>query len=717
MDKIFKLQEQIVQLKQEFKKNPDENNVGNLFDALFKLLKIQRSNKLYEDAIKTYDEVIDLLIHEECFNSTDGLWRGNILPVHYLGKAFFYYTEIMLDKGDLDAAIDNVVKALDINQKLYDDCSDKVKPILGRYLGNSYFQVARVAERIEKVDVVWEHLALYQDIYESNAERTNAERERVFLAECYENIGNMSKRLKDYSKANGFYHKEIQIYMDLADEFDSPKYPVLVGSGYQSLGILAETQGQLNLAKEYFEKSMLYITEGSKRGIYEENPYFPDECMIFSWDNLGNIEWELGNISASRENYLNEHKLCKEMLDETDSKKATIALISACTGLAMCAELEGEYALAKVYYEERLRLNEECLREANTINNRKQYADCLKKLGDVHVNLGDEAIAYDYYMKAYPLLDDLYRETADSETIDMLAHTYDILGIILREKGELDKATSYYIKSNNLFQELDDREHTTVSKQALATSYDNLAVFIRDQGDLVLAQKYYQKSFDLRQILFEKTKALNDWMDLATSYEHMGDIVWRRQLVEEAKDYYEKCVDIREKVFSQDNSIDTMHALGSGYIGLADLNMSLGNKTLAIEFHKKNMLLCEEIFKLYPTAESRLYLDESYIQVAIDSHNLDDAINAVTYINKAFISCEKLAAELKSDFALRNLACVCLLYGIICIETGEDEKAKELLERGLTEGKKIKKDGLYDSLVNYIRTEAFDIIDPALIES
>ncbi len=486
---ITQLQRQIVDLREKFTENPDHDNVRKLFETLFELLHKQRKCKLYEDAIKTYEEIIDLLIHEDCFNTKGSYWCGHTLPIHYLGEAFYYYTEVLIDQENFEEASENVGKALDIRKQLYDDCSYALKPIYGRLLGNSYRQVARIAESIENMDVMWEYLALYQEMYESNASLTNAERERRFLAECYEEIGKTAERSEEYTKADEYYLKELQEYKDLANDFDLPELSMLVGRSYQNLGISSEIQAQLFLAKDYYEKSITYIEEGIGREEYGETPLFSRESLNFSCEKLANC------------------------------------------------------------------------------------------------------------------------------------------------------------------------------------------------------------------------------------YEQLGDLAWNKNEFEEARGYYEKSVSVRERLLPEDKSNETLQALGRGYIGLADLNWGLGNKALSLEFRKKNISVSEEYFELSPTPEVRLFLDESYIQMAIALSGMDDNKAAAEYIEKAFSSCEKLAADLNSGFAIRNLACACIVYGIICMETGEKDKAKDLMERGLKESKAVKNDSFLDWMVTYVKTEASDIIDTSFIDA
>ncbi len=716
-DEITELQSQIVDLRRKFAENPDNDNVSRFFETSIELLRKQHECKLYEDAIKTYEEIIDLLLNEECFNTKGSYWYARSLPIHYMGEAVYCYTEILIDQEDFEAASDSVGRALGIRKHLYDNSWDEVRPINGRLLGNCYHQVARIAERLEKIDVTWEYLALYQEIYESNASITNAEREREFLARCYEDIGNTAMRLKEYSKAADYYQKELQEYMDLAADFDSPEFPVLVGRSYQNLGFAYEKQKQLDLAKENFEKSIPYFEEGTERGAYEGGLYYTRESLTVSWDHLAGIEWDAEQFSDAQGYYAKAYELGKEILTESGGETGYAVVVSAITGLAEYAEKQGEYVLAQSYYEERLRLNEHRIREEYTEKSRLEYADCLTSLGNLHENQGDLDVAYDYHIKAKPLLEELYNEKDESEIVDKLARNYEILGIILRKNGDLDKAIGYYARSKDLFKEENEILKTIESRRALAMSYDNLGVLVNEQGQLELAQEYSQMAFDIRQKLVDETDDIYDLNSLSTSYEHLGDCVWRSGEFEDAREYYEKCVSIRERVFSKDNSYDISLALSSGYTGLADLNRALGNMTLELDFRKKNMSIWEEIVHRAPTSDSLLYLDESYIQMAIAFSGMDDNVSAAEYVLKAIPSCEKLAAELNSSFAVRNLACAYIVYGIICMETGEKEKSKDLFGQGLKESKAVKKDSLLDSLVEYVKNEAADLIDPSFIDS
>lgn len=315
----------------------NENEVYNLGGAWINLGIVHTSLGQYQDAIKGYEEALQLFLsisdREGESNSLSGL--GNV------------YQSL----GQYLRAIDLHQQCLKIKREIGDRCGEVNS--LGN-LGNAY---QSLGEYRQAIDLHRQHYSLAREIGDRRGE-----------ANSLRNLATMYNLLAQYQQAIDFCQQSLNIAREIKDRrLESASFGTL-GNAYDSLG-------QYLQAIDFYQKSFDIAHEiGYRRG------------EISSLSNLGNVHNSVGKHQRAID-------FCQQSLDiaqETgDRSTEVIALINL-----------GDAYRSLGKHQQTIEFQQQSLAIARDINNRNGEADSLSSLGKVYESLGQYQRAIEFQQQS-----------------------------------------------------------------------------------------------------------------------------------------------------------------------------------------------------------------------------------------------------------------------------------------------------------------------------
>jgi len=195
-----------------------------------------------------------------------------------------------------------------------------------------------------------------------------------------------------------------------------------MASALGNLGIVFMDKGELEKAREYYEKALEIHRElGNKLG------------MANQLGNLGNVFMDKGELEKARE----YHEKALEIHRELGNK---LGMASALGNLGNVFRQLGELEKAREYHEKALEIHRE-------LGNKLGMANQLGNLGNVFAQLGELEKAREYHEKALKLDEELGNKLG-------MAQDYGNLGNVFAQLGELEKALQSLKESVKLFTQL-----------------------------------------------------------------------------------------------------------------------------------------------------------------------------------------------------------------------------------------------------------------------
>ncbi len=216
--------------------------------------------------------------------------------------------------------------------------------------------------------------------------------------------------------------------------------------------------------------------------------------------------------------------------------------VSAWLGIGLTFELQGEYEEAK-------KIIERALSIAQGSKDNIEEGNCLRELGIVHSDIGDQKKAFDFYNKSLDIMKELGDKKGEGNALNSLGSIYisqgntakalenysmsltiseelgeekdqaitlSNIGIVYGNQGDFSKTTEYFSKSLNIEKELEDKQGEAITENNIGYAYKN-------QGEYSKAIEYYTMSLKIVQDLGDKHTEESILNDLGLIYGEQGD--------------------------------------------------------------------------------------------------------------------------------------------------------------------------------------------------
>ena len=331
----------------------------------------------------------------------------------------------------------------------------------------------------------------------------------------------------------------------------------------------------------------------------------------------------------------------------------------------------GEFDKAKVIYEE-------VLSQSEKLEDKKNAAISMRKIGNIYLYKNDYDKALDYYNRSIDV----------SELIDdkaLIASCINNIGVIYGNKNNVEKQIEYFTRSIEIAKEIDAKENIAFTTRNLGAVYSNL-------GDSEKSSKYYNQALKIYE-------EVNDKKNIAFVLNGIGSVYWSEGDLDSALDYNTRALQIYEELgdknsmagglntkgwivldtgkydkslayFTQALQINeefgTKGEMASNLQGIGHAYKNLGDIEKSIDYLRQSLNLAEE----FHSQEDLIYIHWG-LGAIYGYQNIDDD-KAMGYCNRAL----NLAEELNNKAAMRLPL---LSIGIIYYHKGNYVKAAEYL--------------------------------------
>ncbi len=211
-------------------------------------------------------------------------------------------------------------------------------------------------------------------------------------------------------------------------------------------------------------------------------------------------------------------------------------------------------------------------------------ANCIRNLGNVHLNLAEYEQARDYYQKALPI----YKQIKEFSVGE--ANCFRSLGTVYRYLTEYEQARDYYQQALLIFRQVKSRVGEAGCIQSLGDLYRSLAKYEQ-------AQTCYQKALPIYQ---EVKGRLGE----AHCIRCLGLICEARQQTELAIDKLQQAAQLYEKIGNKRRRADCFDDLAKLYRRQKQFEQAMTAFNQAIEIYPDGVWWYQNRAKLYMQMEN-----------------------------------------------------------------------------------------------------------------
>ncbi len=289
----------------------------------------------------------------------------------------------------------------------------------------------------------------------------------------------------------------------------------------------------------YNEKILEILSRIENKGDHSVWPDFYTK-RFKAWYNLGSIQRQQGNLSATIDHFLEAIKALKKLGKEKD-----VAAMIEHLGLVYLQI--GDRIKALHYFEESLRLNE-------TIENYAEISDGLNNIAYIYENQGDVPKALEYYHKSLAISESNDLKLEKATVLNNIAALY-------HDQKDIPKALDYFQKALQIQQKIG-------YKKGVAISLNNLGYIYMKHGKLDTAFGYFQRCLAI-------SDSINDRSGIGNAYNNIGNIHQSQGNLTEALQYFNKALEIRESLNNKRGTAVTLAHIGNIYLLNGQINKAL----------------------------------------------------------------------------------------------------------------------------------------------
>ncbi len=368
-----------------------------------------------------------------------------------------------------------------------------------------------------------------------------------WLAELYNETGNVYYSQGDYSHALEYHEKSLKICLAIYGELHH--YIAII---YNNIGLIYDHQGGCTYALEYLKKSLKICLT-----IFSE--YHPGTAL--SYHNIGLIYYHQGDYIRALEYYEIALKIQLSIFGMQHPHTAT-----SYDNIGLVYNAQDNYPRALEYYEKSLQIRLAIFGEQHP-----DTATSYNNIGSVYSDQRNYFRALVYHEKSLQI-----RIAVFGEQHPDTAGSYNNIGNIHYNQGNYPRTLEFYEKSLQIRLAIFGEQHPDT-----ATSYNNIGLVYYAQGDYPHALEYNKKSLQIYLAIFGEKHST-----IASSYNSIGGIHYAQGNYNRALEYNKKSLQIRLVIYGEQHP-DTIMIYNN--IGL--IYHHLGDYPRALEYYKKSFTL------------------------------------------------------------------------------------------------------------------------------
>ncbi|HEV2970943.1 MAG TPA: tetratricopeptide repeat protein [Pirellulales bacterium] len=227
--------------------------------------------------------------------------------------------------------------------------------------------------------------------------------------------------------------------------------------------------------------------------------------LSISYNKLGNVQLQLGNAAAARDDYQKRLEISRKLAQADPSNVQAQRDLSVSYNYLGNVQLQlGDAAAARDDYQKDLEISRK-LAQADPSNAQAQrdLSVSYNKLGNVQLKLGNAAAARDDYQKGLEIRRKLAQaDPSNAQAQRDLANSYSYLGNVQLQLGDAAAARDDYQKDLEISRKLAQADPSNAQAQRdLSVSYNKLGNVQLQLGDAAAARDDYQKGLEIRRKL------------------------------------------------------------------------------------------------------------------------------------------------------------------------------------------------------------------------
>ncbi|MDP8240985.1 MAG: CHAT domain-containing tetratricopeptide repeat protein [Candidatus Hatepunaea meridiana] len=469
-------------------------------DSLLQLKQADRSLKIFESALKKYQQINDrnciakvfdrkglVYYQQHRFKKARSEWEKALELYSEIGEKRLqsnahFNIGLTYDKLNVYTyALKQYQDALEIYEELSDPSSIAI--VLNN-IGNVY----RACSDYQKA----------MEFYERSLSISKKNEDLINECMCLINIGNYHNERSDYQFALEFYKKSLKI----AKKLENPKFEA---GNLAGIGKIHEDQSNHIVALEFYKNSLVIY-----RGINDRL----NEAKLLS--NIGLVYLALSDFSRAIEFHENSLNISREIGDK-ENKAANLGNI----GLAY-------YMLSD--YQKSLQYHKNSMKTSRDIGNKRGETISLSNIGNVYSDLSNYKQSVKYHKKSL----ELSKQSGDQrgEAISYLNIGFSYMNLL-----NFSQAFINYEKCLGLSRMLGDR-----SSESITLSY---------MGELNTKQKKYIEAEKNIRMGLKIALDLKTEREMLTAYRAHANCYFDQKLYDKEIEYRKKSIDTVEQVLSK----------------------------------------------------------------------------------------------------------------------------------------------------------------------
>jgi eukaryotic-like serine/threonine-protein kinase len=367
----------------------------------------------------------------------------------------------------------------------------------------------------------------------------------------------------------------------------------------------------------------------------------PDATIVSTYYQLGDLEWNLGDVVAAKKEFQKGVDLAKQLSASRPDERDTQKLLSdGYTKLGDAIKLLGDTEEANVYFLRSLDVDRGLVAsDPKNAELQRSLSVDLNKLGDVALRQGDPKKALEYYQECFDIRSDLV--SADNTDIkrqrdlssvhtrlgdakvdlsnaaEALTHYKSALliskqlaelhpknaevqrdyglnssrvGKLLKGIAKPDEAMGYFSDALNTLKPLVDADPQNAEiKRDLGGIYERMGDTALGLNDAAKALELYEKGLEISQLLANLVIGSSEAQrDLSINNEKLGDVLMAFGRPSDALVYYKTALEISERLAVADpNNAQAQSDVGYGFIKLGQVMSMQAQFAEAAKYHRR----------------------------------------------------------------------------------------------------------------------------------
>ena len=294
-----------------------------------------------------------------------------------------------------------------------------------------------------------------------------------------------------------------------------------------------------------------------------------------------------------------------------------------------------EYEQALEYYGKSLKLME--------INDdKKGIASAYNGIASAYRVMGNLKKALVFYERGLEISEKL----GDKRTIGIF---YNNIGNMYDDWGDLEKSLEFHQASLGIKMKIGD-------KQGVAMALTNIGIIYHYKGDLEKALGYMEQGLEIRN-------QIDDTVNIGISLLNIGEIYYDKGELDKAMDFYNKSIEVAERTENKELAVHGYSYLAKTHLGNDNVEDALENAETAVAIGVEVSALFEWLGR---NILGRIYREtKNYEKATEEFRKVEDIL-------------------LEAD-ELKELTILFYEQGLLFKAMGEPAKARELLEKALSE--------------------------------